>query len=59
MYDIKNSNEILLPEFKKSICASNIVGGLRNCIEIDTVTINKIILKIHSEQGEIIKKYSR
>lgn len=59
MYDVKNSNEIIFKGFEKSICAKELVGGLRNCIEFDTVTADVIILKIHSEQEKVIKKYKR
>lgn len=59
IYDVKNENEIISTGFEKSKCVEHVIGGLRNCVEIDTVTPNKIVLKIDSDEENIIKKYNR
>ncbi|UUV22088.1 hypothetical protein [Paenimyroides aestuarii] len=59
IYDIKNRNEILSTGFEKSKCVEHVIGGLRNCVEIDTVTTDEIVLKIDTDEEKIIKKYNR
>jgi len=59
IYDVKNKNEIISTGFEKSKCIEHIIGGLRNCVEIDTVTSDKIILKVETDEERIIKKYNR
>ena len=59
IYDVKNSNEIIATGFEKSKCLNHVIGGLRNCIEIDTITKNSITLKINTNKEKITKKYPR
>ena len=59
IYDIKKGNEIIVNGFEKSKCYEDEVGRLRDCVEIDTVTKEVIILKIDSYEELIIKKYKR
>ncbi|HNF49838.1 MAG TPA: hypothetical protein PLF48_10685, partial [Chitinophagales bacterium] len=56
IYDVKNKNEIISTDFEKSKCIEHVIGGLRNCVEIDTVTSDKIILKVETDEERIIKK---
>ena len=57
LFDIKNSKEKIIKDFKNMECSH--IGGLRNCIEIDTIMKNQITLKTNSENNVIIKKYNR
>ena len=57
LLDIKNNKEKILTDINKIECSH--IGGLRNCIEIDTITKNQIVLKTNSEQEKKIKKYNR
>ncbi|WP_196887899.1 hypothetical protein [Aureivirga sp. CE67] len=59
IYDLKNENKIISKGFENSNCVQNVIGGLRNCVEIDTITTNEIILKIKTYEEKIIKKYNR
>ena len=59
IYDVKNGIEIISTDFEKSKCIEHVIGGLRNCVEIDTVTTDEIILKIDTDEEKIIKKYNR
>lgn len=59
IYDIKNNNEIISTGFEMSKCVEHLIGGLRNCVQIDTVTTNEIVLKIDTDEERIIKKYKR
>lgn len=59
IYDVKNDNEIISTGFEKSKCVEQAIGGIRNCVKIDTVTTNEIILKIENDEERIIKKYNR
>ncbi|QHT70368.1 hypothetical protein GXP67_28785 [Rhodocytophaga rosea] len=59
IYDVKNDNEIIVSDFKNSKCVQNVIGGLRNCVEIDTVTMNEIALKVDIDNEKIIKRYPR
>ena len=59
IYDVKKSNEIISTGFEKSKCVEHVIGGLRNCVEIDTVTTDQIVLKIETDEEKIIKKYNR
>ena len=59
IYDVKNRNEIISKGFENSKCVEHVIGGLRNCVEIDTVTSDEIILKIETDEERIIKKYNR
>ena len=55
--DIKNSKEKIITDFSNIECSH--IGGLRNCIEIDTIMKNQITIKTNSENNVIIKKYNR
>ena len=57
LLDIKNSKEKIITDFRNIECSH--IGGLRNCIEIDTIMKNQIIIKTNSEDNVIIKKYNR
>lgn len=59
IYDLKNRNEIISKGFEKSKCVEHVIGGLRNCVVIDTVTSDEIVLKIDTDEERIIKKYNR
>lgn len=59
IYDTKNRNEIISEGFETSKCVEHVIGGLRNCVEIDTVTTDEIVLKIDTDEERIIKKYNR
>ncbi|NEM97991.1 hypothetical protein [Pontibacter burrus] len=59
LLDLKNKKEIVVKDFSDSDCVKEQIGGLRNCIEIDSVTSKEIILKVESEEERIIKRYKR
>ena len=59
IYDVKNENEIISTGFEKSKCVEHVIGGLRNCVEIETVTTDEIVLKIDTDEERILKKYNR
>ncbi|PKV62776.1 hypothetical protein [Pontibacter ramchanderi] len=59
LLDLKNKKEIVVKDFSDSNCVKEQIGGLRNCVEIDSVTSKEIILKIESEGERITKKYKR
>jgi hypothetical protein len=57
LLDIKNSKEKIITDFINIECSH--IGGLRNCIEIDTIIKNQITIKTNSENNIKIKKYNR
>jgi len=57
LLDIKNNKEKIITDFGNLECTHT--GGLRNCIVIDTVTKNEIIIKTDSEEDNLKKKYNR
>lgn len=59
LHDIKSKKKIIVKDFQDSLCAREQIGGLRNCVEIDSVTSKESILKIESEEEQIVKKYKR
>lgn len=59
IYDVKNVKEQISTGFKQSKCAEQVIGGLRNCVQIDTETRDEIVLKIETDQERILKKYKR
>ena len=59
IYDLLKNKETIVKDFKESKCVKEMIGGLRNCVEIDTVTNNEIVLKIETEDEKIIRKYNR
>ena len=56
LLDIKMNTEKTITAFDSMECTQ--IGSLRNCVEIDTITKDQIVLKSSSEQ-QIIKKYKR
>ena len=59
VFDLLNDKEIIVDSFSESECVKNSPGGLRNCVEIDTVTSSEIVLKVENPYEKIIKKYNR
>ncbi|MCB0705750.1 MAG: hypothetical protein KDC34_10595 [Saprospiraceae bacterium] len=59
IYDSKNNHEIRVDDFNGSDCAIQSNSGLRDCVEIDTVTAKQIVLKIDNEEEKIVKIYPR
>lgn len=57
LLDIKNNKEKIITDFNNLECTHT--GGLRNCIVIDTVMKNEIIIKTDSEEDNLTKKYNR
>jgi len=57
LLDLKNNTEKLITDFNNLSCTH--VGGLRNCVKIDTVTQKEIVLKTDSEEDNILKRYKR
>jgi hypothetical protein len=57
LFDIKHNKEKIITDFNNLKCINT--GGLRNCIVIDTVTKNEIIIKTESEEDKLTKKYNR
>ena len=56
LYDIKRKKKRIINEDLKNI---DFVDRLRYCVKIDTVTPKRIILKIETKKGNILKKYNR
>ncbi len=59
VFDLLNDKEIIADNFSESECVKNSLGGLRNCVEIDTVSSSEIVLKVENPNEKIIKKYNR
>ena len=59
IYDVKNNNEIIVNDFNDSKCVEYEIGGLRDCVKIDTVTKAEVVLKIDTDKERIVKKYNR
>jgi len=59
MYDVKSKKEVIINDFKNSKCYKEYPEGLRSCVEIDTVTKSKIVLKIDTDDEKILKTYNR
>jgi len=59
IYDVKNKKEIIVTDFKNSKCYKEYPEGLRSCVEIDTITKNKIALKIDTDDEKIVRTYRR
>jgi hypothetical protein len=57
LLDLKNHTEKLITDFNNLSCTN--IGGLRNCVKIDTVTQREIVLKTDSEEDNILKRYKR
>ncbi|MGV8993477.1 MAG: hypothetical protein ACOH1O_05195 [Flavobacterium sp.] len=57
LLDLKYNNEKVLTDFNNVECSH--IGGLRNCVEIDTITKNQITIKTNSENSIKTKKYNR
>lgn len=57
LFDLKNNTKKVITDFDNLKCSH--IGGLRNCIMLDTVTKNKIILKTNSEEEDVKKIYIR
>ena len=57
LLDIKHNKERIITDFNNLECTNT--GGLRNCIVIDTVTKNEIIIKTESEEDKLTRKYNR
>lgn len=59
IYDVKYHNEIVVNGFEKFKCAEHVIGGLRNCVKIGTVTKDDIVVKTDSDEERIFKTYKR
>jgi hypothetical protein len=59
MYDVKSKKEVIINDFKNSKCYKEYPEGLRSCVEIETITKNKIVLKIDTDDEKIFKTYNR
>lgn len=57
LLDIKKNKERIIKDFNYLQCTH--IGGLRNCVVIDTINKNEIILRTDWEEDNIIKKYNR
>lgn len=59
LLDLKQNRERVIVDFRQSKCVNTNPGGIRYCLEIDTVTTYKVILKVDNEEELIVKKYPR
>ncbi|MEZ4936902.1 MAG: hypothetical protein R2799_04845 [Crocinitomicaceae bacterium] len=59
LYDFKKRKIRTIKEFENSQCEYERIGGIRSCLEIDTVTSSHVILKIETDKERISKSYSR
>lgn len=59
IYDVRNTKELAINDFKNSKCYNEYPEGLRSCVEIDTITKKEVVLKIDTEDEKIIKTYKR
>lgn len=59
IYDVRNEEEFIINDFKNSKCYREYPEGLRSCVEIDTITKNKIALKIDTDDEKILRNYKR
>ena len=57
LFDLKNNTKKVITDFDNLKCSH--IGGLRNCIMLDTVTKNKIIVKTNSAEDDLKKIYIR
>jgi hypothetical protein len=57
LYDLETKREMEIHDFKNSKCVTESIFGIRDCVEIDTVSKNEIVLKVESEN--LRKKYYR
>jgi hypothetical protein len=57
LFDLKNNIKKVITDFNNLKCSH--IGGLRNCIALDTVTKNEIRIKTTSEEDNITKIYKR
>lgn len=57
LFDIKKNKQRVITDFKDLKCTHT--GGLRECVVIDTVTANEIVLRTDSEDDNIVKRYKR
>ena len=57
LFDLKNNLKKVITDFNDLKCSP--IGGLRNCIALDTVTKNEIRIKTTSEEDTIRKVYKR
>lgn len=59
IYDVKNQKDQLASGFEHSKCADPQIRRLRDCVKIDTVTSDQIILKIETNEERIIHRFER
>lgn len=59
LYDIKNEKETIINDFKTSICANKYAEGIRDCLKVDRITTDTIVLIIENREEKIVKTYPR
>jgi len=59
LFDIKNEKETIINDFKTSICATKYAEGIRDCVKIDTITLETIVLIIENQDEKIVRTYPR
>ncbi|MBR8538133.1 hypothetical protein KDU71_21360 [Carboxylicivirga sediminis] len=59
IFDIENNAETIVNDFQDCKCVQYVIGGLRDCVSIDTVTQEYIILTSSYEDDTVEKKYKR
>jgi len=59
LLDLANNKEFIVQEFRDSKCINEQIGGLRNCVVIDTVTFKEIVLKIDSDEEDYSRTFKR
>ncbi|WP_439185909.1 hypothetical protein [Carboxylicivirga taeanensis] len=59
IFDIERNKETIVNDFQDCKCVQYAIGGLRDCVSIDTVTQQYIILISSYEDDKVEKKYNR
>ncbi len=59
IFDIENNTETIVNDFQDCKCVQFAIAGLRDCVSIDSVTQQYIILESSYEDDKIEKKYNR
>ena len=59
IFDIENNKETIVNDFHDCKCVQYAIGGLRDCVSIDSIKKQYIILTASYEDDKIEKKYNR
>lgn len=59
IFDVNTGKQIIIDDFNKSICYKEYPSGLRDCVEIDTVSNSTVVLKIDTDDETIVRTYIR